>query len=123
MLSITEHSTGVLEMTLHDLIDANDVSNLEIALDPYLPDEGSISAVFDMTDARDSSGKTLAQDDHVAERLHCQFDKLGRIAVISPSADLQGVVKAVDGLMPRGTMARFRPDDHKAARKFASGLF
>lgn len=122
MLSITQYAPGAVEMTLRGLVDTNDVEMLEQALTPYLPDEGSISAVIDMTEATDSSGKTLTKDTNVAARLMGQLDKFGRIAVVSPTSQLAGMVKAVDGLMPVGAMAQFDPDQKEAARKFAAHL-
>lgn len=123
MLAISQNEIGVLEMTLCDVIDADDITKLEQALGPYLTDEGSVNAVLDMTDASDQTGQNLAQDSHVAERLLCQLDKLGRIAVVSEADDLGAMVKAVDGLMPCGTLAKFHPDERDAARRFAAHLY
>lgn len=123
MLAITEYAPGALEMTLQGFVDINDIEMLEQALTPYSADEGSISAVFDMTEATDSSGRELAQETHVADRLLSQLDKFGRIAVVSKADKLAGMVKAVDGLMPAGAMARFHPDEKDTARKFAAHLY
>jgi hypothetical protein len=122
MLAITEHPTGVLEIIVQDVVDGDDIAKLEQVLDRFSLDEASINAVLNMTDARDFSGKAMVQDPASAERLLCQFDKLGRIAVVTESETFAGMVQAVKGLMPDGAMVRFAPTAQQDAHRFAAHL-
>ncbi|MBD3665106.1 STAS/SEC14 domain-containing protein [Sulfitobacter aestuariivivens] len=118
MIEINKFAPRAVEMKVRGPIEQNDIEKLESALDPYLPDEGSISAVIDITDTdRDLVNKPAHLD-----RLLAQIDKFARIAVVTHDRAVSGIVSAVDALMPAGSLQQFEPARVSKARDFAAHL-
>jgi len=122
MLAIVEYAPRSLEMTLSGPLDETDMSRLESALERYTEDEGSISAVLDIsqTDASPQTSARMAQLDEM--RLLRQIDKMGRIAVVGGSPEMDTLVRAIDATLPTGSLARFSSSQKENARRFAAQL-
>lgn len=122
MIQINEFAPRTLEITLSGKIEKADIEQLEGVLDPYVEDEGSVSALIDMTAMSGMTWDALLEDAQYEARLFAQIEKFGRIALITDSDALGAIVKAFDAVMPTGEFARFNADDRDRARNFVADL-
>ncbi len=120
MIEITEYAPCAVEVKVKGPIGADDLKRLEDVLDPYQPDEGSVSAVIDVSEAAPEVASDLGHSATHLERLMSQFDKFARIAVVTPGRARVGVLRAVGALLPSGALQRFEPAALSQARAFAA---
>lgn len=120
MMDIKQFAPHAVEVKMTGPIDQADIEKLETALDPYLPDEGSLSAVIDLSETGDNAG--LVDKPKHLDRLLSQFDKFARIAVVQKDKARDGIMQTLNMLMPDGSMQQFEPARVARAREFAAHL-
>ena len=117
MISIDEFAPQTMRVRLKGRLTEADLDQLEQALRPYLPDEGSVNAVLEFSDW---SGIPSFAANHYPQpgRLLAQLDKLGRVALVGDGAATGKLADALGAVMPPGSFGHFDPVQRAQAARF-----